>query len=128
MNTRKSMWVMLLWWSSYSPSISLIWSLMIAAFSNSQFAMATCISFPSSAKIIDFSALVSFFNFFLVPLCSPVKSCTSSSPVFTLSILLILEIAMLGFILCFWLCFICVFLLRYVSKSALVMLSVMLSP
>jgi hypothetical protein len=50
----------------YSHDISLIWSRITAAFSNSRAFIASSNWILKSFKIIDFSAFVAFFNFFVL--------------------------------------------------------------
>jgi hypothetical protein len=50
----------------YSPDISLIWSRITAAFSNSQDFIASSSWILKSFNIIAFSAFVAFFNFLVL--------------------------------------------------------------
>ena len=88
----------------YSPAISLIWSRITAAFSNSQALIASSSWSLRSFKIISLSALVALLSFLTFPLVKEPKSWSKLRSVFTVSRDFTLEEAISGTIQSFWLC------------------------
>jgi hypothetical protein len=85
----------------YSQDISLIWSRITAAFSNSQAFIASSNWIFRSFKIIAFSAFVALFNFFvLLSWVSFQKDCSRSKSVLTVSSDFTFDEARVGVIQC----------------------------